>query len=791
MAGVINTGGRPRNYQTGVVPRDPNSLRSITKKLNYKQDADSIEDFFRRFAVPLHDDNLLNYEKQELAEILRPQEVEEARIHYKYLERMQEIAARKEHSITIDLDDLAKFEAETNLGTSLTDNIEMNAIRYVNIITGVICKSFPQEDVKPDSESDPLDVIIYQRRVRNRENAENPDQIDPAREFPSVLTRNFNVLLKPRSTMKPLPIRDVKGTNIGKLVRVQGVVTKTTNVKPMVLVLCLSCDKCGSEIFQEVASKEFLALVQCPSQTCKTNDSKGKLYMQTRASKFMKFQEVKLQESPEQVPMGHIPRTMTLHLYDDLVRTLTPGEGVLVSGIWLPTPYEGFKAIRAGLIADTFLQVQHIEKLKKSYDQMQLSKQVVQRLSDLISDGNLYNKLASSIAPEIYGHDDVKKALLLLLVGGATKVMPDGMKIRGDLNICLMGDPGVAKSQLLKFISKIAPRGIYTTGRGSSGVGLTASVTRDPVTEEMVLEGGALVMADNGIACIDEFDKMDESDRTAIHEVMEQQTISISKAGITTTLNARTSILAAANPQYGRYNPRMKATENINLPAALLSRFDLLFVILDKQNEEEDHRLARHVAYVHMHGAHPKLEVDAVDMELMRQYIAYARQFNPVLPKDVGAFIVNSYVNLRKNDELKEMQHVSARTLLSVVRMATALARMRFSKEVDLADVDEALRLMEVSKASLTAKEPVKLDPKSAIYDIIREMSRTAEGKMVQEVAFNKVRSRVLAHGFTEEQLNSCINEYERDDMWMVDEEKTNLKWVRVEGEENDDDEEL
>ena len=217
------------------------------------------------------------------------------------------------------------------------------------------------------------------------------------------------------------------------------------------------------------------------------------------------------------------------------------------------------------------------------------------------NDNHLFTRLASSICPEIFGMGEVKQALLLLMVGGNLKQMADGMKIRGNINVLLMGDPGVAKSQLLKHISNFAPRGIYTTGKGSSGVGLTASVMRDPVTGELVLEGGALVLADTGICAIDEFDKMDERDRTNIHEVMEQQTVSIAKAGITTSLNARTSVLAAANPLYGRYNPALKPHENINLPAALLSRFDLIFLLLDRSDEELDKMLAFHVASVHKH----------------------------------------------------------------------------------------------------------------------------------------------------------------------------------------------
>lgn len=293
---------------------------------------------------------------------------------------------------------------------------------------------------------------------------------------------------------------------------------------------------------------------------------------------------------------------------------------MVISGVILPIAFTGYKALQAGLITDTYLDAHHVVQLKRQYKDIEMTQEMTAQIESLVLQPGLYDRLARSIAPEIYGHEDVKKALMLMLVGGTTKETEDGMKIRGDLNMCLMGDPGVAKSQLLKHICKIAPRAVYTTGRGSSGVGLTASVSRDPVTEEMVLEGGALVLADNGIACIDEFDKMDETDRTAIHEVMEQQTISISKAGITTTLNARTSILAAANPQYGRYNPRMKPTDNINLPAALLSRFDLLFLLLDKPSIEADLRLAQHVTYVHRCLKHPRDESleEPLDAALMK-----------------------------------------------------------------------------------------------------------------------------------------------------------------------------
>ncbi|KAJ1956846.1 DNA replication licensing factor MCM7, partial [Linderina pennispora] len=709
------------------------ALAAISLGINYENEIGEISKFLQKFATEGGKKTMEQDGDAEMAEL------SVGTSETKYMDILQAVADRKQDMISIALDDVRSFENAAAGGhtafthdKSLAFRIEHNAKTYVELFSRAIDALMPEARTAAlgDPDADVLDVIYQARRQRDqRDAAARRQQGEGAEgeEFPAVLTRRYTVVFKPRSQQPAQAVRAVGAGQIGHLVTVRGIVTRVSDVRPAMVVAAYLCDACGSEVFQEVKGRQFLPLTQCASARCVQNRTRGRLHRQTRGSRLVRFQEVKVQEQPDQVPMGDIPRTLSVHCYEGAVRQLNPGDVAVISGVFLPQPYTGFRALRAGLLADTLLEAHHVRPLKRQYDQLasEATAEQYMRLAELRRNDDVYGRVSRAIAPEIFGHDDVKKALLLLLVGAPAKRTGDGMAIRGDINVCLMGDPGVAKSQLLRFVAKAAPRGVYTTGRGSSGVGLTAAVTRDPVTGELVLEGGALVLADHGICAIDEFDKMDEGDRTAIHEVMEQQTISVAKAGITTTLNARTAILAAANPARSRYNPRLTPEENINLPAALLSRFDVLFLMLDRPNHDDDLQLARHVAHVHTHGRHPQESGDEIDMDLLRLFVADARARTPSMPRTVADYVVGAYVQLRQQNKLSRdtsrgsidtgmggaqrssIGSTTPRTLLGIVRLAQARARVRGQDQVGIEDVDEALRLMDAAQVTLDAQPGV------------------------------------------------------------------------------------
>lgn len=569
-------------------------------------------------------------------------------------------------------------------------------------------------------------------------------------------------------------IRDLDPSDIGTLVSVCGMVTRTSSVIPDQSLACFRCTKCNHEVVTRNDRGNIDEPSNCPS--CETKFCMALIY---NCSAFVDKQLMKVQESPNDIPEGETPHTVSMFARQDLVDAAKPGDRLRVVGIYRAQPVRvNPRGREVKSVYKTFIDVMHVEKEGASdalfsiladenqtqsqgpdifdsqtkpdngneaeslglFNASNLTAQQVQARKEqfiqLSKDPHIYERLAASLAPSIWQLEDVKKGLLCQLFGGVSKRVPPSGKTRGEINVLLVGDPGVSKSQILSYVHKLAPRGIYTSGKGSSAVGLTAYVTRDPETREMVLESGALVLSDRGICCIDEFDKMSESARSTLHEVMEQQTISVAKAGIIATLNARTSILACANPVGSRYNPSLSVVENIQLPPSLMSRFDLIYLLLDKADETTDRRLARHL--VSLYGdpsAQSSTSAAPVSSELLKDYIAFARATcNPKLTPESAQSLANAYQEMRALGMSRRTVSATPRQLESLIRLSESLARMRLSEWVEENDVAEAVRLVRV------AMQQSSIDPRTGQIDMdviqtgVSAADRTSRAQLAMKV---------------------------------------------------------
>lgn len=687
-----------------------------------------------------------------------------------YKDQIAAVSKRDQVGFYISLEDVHTHDPE--LAEWITENTCRYRKLFYEIADNMIQDALGEN--RPPVK-DAHDAFIYQRRYMDEKqkqaDGEMVEQQDFRKKYPADLMRRYEIYFKARDTIKPYCVRELNASQVGKLVSVRGIVIRVTEVKPLASVITYTCDTCGNETYQPVHAQTYTPAFNCPSKDCVDSKANGRLQMQVRGSKFSKFQEIRVQELSDQVPVGSIPRAMTIVLTGENTRKALPGDTVVVSGVLIPSLRSGFKQLVGGLVTEVFLDAHHVENNREESEDIHHTELTEEEVAKLGVE-NIYERLAYSIAPEIYGLIDEKKSLLLALVGGVDK-NASGMRIRGALNILLMGDPGVAKSQLLSYVDRLAMRSQYTTGRGSSGVGLTAAVVKDPITGEMALEGGSLVLADRGICCIDEFDKMVDSDRTAIHEVMEQQTISIAKAGIMTSLNARVSIIAAANPAFGRYNPHRSIEENLRLPAALLSRFDLLWLIQDVPDRESDKRLAEHITYVHRKGQQPEYTFEPIEMDLFRKYIAICKRKQPVIPDHLKDKLVDMYVDIRQEAiNNKDSTFTSPRILLGAIRLSTAMARIRLDDSVNEEDVDEAIRLMKKSKASLHPRsdpsEPKrKVDDVDNVFQLIRDLIQDNDSAPVK---MDDVISRCRQKGYDPDNIDKCLDRW--PDIISMDERK-------------------
>ena len=617
---------------------------------------------------------------------------------------------------------------------------------------------------------------------------ENPDQILDAfsRAIKEILKERFpdyaeKIKHDIRARIANFPVqrslRQINSEIITKMTSVSGMVVRSSEVKPLAKEVTYKClDKHISK-FTLLDGMSLNASVKCQTPNCKHTS----LAIIPKASRFIDFQILRLQELPEDLPPGQLPHYVNVSIKQDLVDYARPGDRIVLTGI-VRIEQERISGVSKSESALYRLRMDgnNVEfiggkglKSSRRTEREEISPDEEKIVKSLAKNPDIYDRLIASFAPHIRGHALFKEAILLLIVGSIQRVLTDGTKIRGDINVFLVGDPGTAKSEMLKFCARIAPRGLYTSGRGSTAAGLTAAVVKD-ASGIFMLEAGAVVLGDQGLVCIDEFDKMRPEDRSALHEVMEQQSASIAKGGIVATLNARTSILAAANPMFGKYDIFKNIYENVNLPIPLLTRFDLVFIVRDIPSQEKDRNIAQHI--ISQHGSSGTDTTSLIDIDILTKYLSYAKRGEPVLTKEAENLIMEFYLKMRNisGDDKENMITITPRQLEGLIRLATARARLLLKNKVEGEDADRAIYLFnEMLKNSGTDVNTGKVDigvlqgrPKSEVskLQMFMEILRTLEGEPKSSVPEQEfVDELVKSDKFSEEEARNYIRRMIRD----------------------------
>ncbi|GAB7015830.1 minichromosome maintenance protein MCM [Methanogenium cariaci] len=561
---------------------------------------------------------------------------------------------------------------------------------------------------------DVKDAIRNHNLIFTKDESENADTIN----------------IRFRCLPKKIDVRDIRAHHINTFVSVEGILRKTTEVRPRLTEAVFRCLQCGT---MSAPYHQEYSRFQEPYRPCAQCERATKMELVPSMSTFVDAQKLRIQESPEGLRGGEQPQTLDVDVIDDLTGTVAPGDRVIINGILRSV--QRMNHGQKSTLFDIYIEANSIEIGEKEFEEVEISEQDEKIIRDLSTDPDIYDKISHSIAPSIYGMQDVKTAISLVLFGGIAKQMPDGSSLRGDIHMLLVGDPGIAKSQVLRYVIKLSPRGIYTSGKSSTSAGLTATAVKDEFGDgRWTLEAGALVLADMGIAAVDEMDKMAKEDRSALHEAMEQQTISIAKAGITATLRSRCALLGAANPKMGRFDEYAPIAEQINMPPSLLSRFDLIFIMEDKPEKKLDRAIGEHILKSHSVGEliqhnnkYPEEGIDEdyitrqlapvtpeIEPDVFRKYIAYAkRNCFPILSDEAREHLIGYYLNLRSMaDDNSKPVPVTARQLEGLVRLSEASARIRLSNVIEFSDAD---RVIEIADRCL---KKVAYDAETGTYDI-------------------------------------------------------------------------